>query len=516
MRLRTFANLSKGSSYIKLRNEVVGMSEVIPHWLTKQADLNPHQIAIETNHNESLTFLQLKHASELFANKLAQANVTKGSHIGLLAQNNVEMVIAIHALSYLGAVVVLLNTKLTHAELSYQLTDAEVSLLLTTDRFYDGAKQIPFNGKVFSFEEINQLTPQPVVSHHEISLSDVFTIIYTSGTTGFPKGVVHTYGNHWWSAMGSALNLGIHKDDTWLVVLPLFHVSGLSTLFKSVIYGMPIVLLDGFNEKIVNDLIFSKKITHLSVVTVMLQRLLRSLGERSYPDYFRTMLLGGGPVPRHLLESAAEKNIPVFQSYGMTETCSQIVTLSPRSALLKIGSAGKPLFPSQLKIINQDQANIGEILVKGPMVATAYYNNKYATVNAFADEWLKTGDMGYLDDEGFLYLVDRRTDLIISGGENIYPSEIESVLSEMKYIDEVGVTKRKHAKWGEVPVAFVVCDHSKLTKKEIIDYASLRLAAYKVPKDIYFIDTLPRNATNKLMRKVLAEQVGSSSNESQL
>lgn len=482
------------------------MSDIMPHWLTKQAELSPQKIAIETEDNESLTFLQLKEQSEVFARKLAHLGIVKGNHIGLLSENKLEMVIAIHALSYLGAVSVFLNTRLKNEELNYQLLDANVSLLLTTDKFKEKGNQLTFKGNVKAFCDINNLPEKQLICRDEIDLTEVFTIIYTSGTTGFPKGVMHTYGNHFWSAVGSSFNLGLREDDAWLVVLPLFHVGGLSTLFKSVIYGMRIVLLDGFDEKKVNNIIFSKKITIASVVTVMLQRLIKELNNRSYPDYFRTMLLGGGPVPKHLLEKSRYKNIPVYQSYGMTETCSQIATLSPSDALDKLGSAGKALFPAQLKIDNKDKEGVGEIFVKGLMVTSTYYQNEFATMESFEDNWLKTGDMGYLDDDGFLYIVDRRTDLIISGGENIYPSEIEATLSEMMHIDEVGVAKKKSEEWGEVPVAFIVGNESKISKKDIMNYAKTRLAKYKLPKEIHFINKLPRNATNKLMRRELGEK----------
>lgn len=482
------------------------MSDIMPHWLTKQAELSPQSIAIETEDNKSLTFLQLKEESERFAKKLAQLGVVKESHIGLLSENKLEMVIAIHALSYLGAVSVFLNTRLTNDELNYQLIDADVSMLLTTNQFEDKAIQLIFKGDVKTFSDINNETEKQIICRDEIDLSEVFTIIYTSGTTGFPKGVMHTYGNHFWSAVGSSFNIGLHEDDAWLVVLPLFHVGGLSTLFKSVIYGMRIVLLDGFDEKKVNNIIFSKKITIASVVTVMLQRLIKELDNRPYPDSFRTMLLGGGPVPKHVLEKANEKNIPVYQSYGMTETCSQIATLSPNDALQKIGSAGKALLPAQLKIVDKDKEDIGEIFVKGLMVTESYYKNERASIDSFEKDWLKTGDMGYLDDDGFLYIVDRRTDLIISGGENIYPSEIEAVLSRMTYIDEVGVTKKKSEEWGEVPVAFIVGDETKISKEDIINYAKTHLAGFKTPKEIHFIDKLPRNSTNKLMRRELVKK----------
>ncbi|GMA44334.1 hypothetical protein GCM10025853_17910 [Tetragenococcus halophilus subsp. halophilus DSM 20339] len=337
-------------------------------------------------------------------------------------------------------------------------------------------------------------------------LNDPFTIIYTSGTTGFPKGVVHTYGNHWWSAIGSALNLGISPQDKWLTVLPLFHVSGLSTLFKSVIYGMPIYLMTSFEPEKVHEALMKNHITMISVVTVMLQRLLEQMATERYPEQLRCVLLGGGPAPKPVLEQARKKEVPVFQSYGLTETSSQIVTLSPQDALRKIGSAGKPLVPAQLKIHDPSTRGVGEIYVKGPMVTKGYFNNPTADQKAFQTDWLKTGDLGYLDEEGFLYVVDRRNDLIISGGENIYPSEIESVVSELTGVQEVGVTNRSDDQWGEVPVAFIVKDTQNVLDEEMVQtYLKSRLASYKVPKKIYFVEQLPRNASNKLMRYKLKE-----------
>lgn len=476
---------------------------VIPHWLTKQAYLAPNQIAIETEDNNTLTFIELKEASEKFAKKLAQKGIKKGSHIGIFSSNNTSMVVTIHALSYLGAVCVLLNTRLTGTELSYQLQDAEVSIVLVSDNYKNDVENMDFPLPTYTYSEVNQWKEADVVLQTEISLADNFTIIYTSGTTGPPKGVVHTYGNHWWSAIGSTLNLGLHKNDTWLSVLPMFHVGGLSIIIRSVIYGIAVYLLDEFNEKQMNKVIMEENITIASVVTVMLQRLINTLDGKSYPASLRCILLGGGPAPKPLLEKAKALQIPVFQSYGMTETSSQIVTLSPEDALQKIGSAGKPLFPGQLKIMNQDENDIGEIFVKGPMVTKEYYNNKQATKASFEKGWLATGDAGYLDEEGFLYVVDRRNDLIISGGENIYPAEIESVLTGMKQVREVGVVGKKDNAWGQVPVAFIVTNDESLTVEKVQIYAKVHLAPYKIPKEVHFIDSLPRNAANKLVRNKL-------------
>ncbi|GIO21161.1 2-succinylbenzoate--CoA ligase [Oceanobacillus oncorhynchi subsp. incaldanensis] len=474
------------------------MSTVIPHWLDKQADLSPDETAVEWKDGTTVTFSQLAENSREKARKLAAADVTKGDHVAVLSGNSIEMIETIHACSYLGAVAVLLNMRLTAFERKQQMEDAEVTLLVA-----EAEEEALTEIKQLTFEKLNQLKASPHMQLlEEIELSDVFTMMYTSGTSGFPKAVQHTYENHWWSATSSSLNFGKHNDDKWLIPLPLFHVSGLSTMLKGIIYGMPIYLLEKFDVEDVHDAIMNKEVTIASVVTVMLQRLVSYLGESSYPESFRCMLLGGGPAPESLLQQTKAKQIPVFQSYGMTETASQIVTLSPRDALRKVGSAGKPLFPAQLKIRGQQANEVGEILVKGPMVTPGYYNRPEANEKSFLNGWLATGDVGYLDEEGFLYVVDRRSDLIISGGENIYPSEIENILLQIEGIREAGVTGLTDKEWGEIPVAFVVTD-KMITKEEILSFLKDKLARYKHPKEIHFMDQLPRNAANKLVRQAL-------------
>ncbi|GAA0588310.1 o-succinylbenzoate--CoA ligase [Virgibacillus siamensis] len=473
------------------------MSESIPHWLTKQADLAPGKMAIEHEDGLAISFRELKESSQHFAKKLAQLGITTGSRVGVLSANHSDMVIAVHALSYLGAVAVMLNTRLTDNELNYQIHDADVAFVLVQEH----GPQL--DASVYTFSEIKKLEEKDVFLQTELNLDDVFTIIYTSGTTGFPKGVMHTYGNHWWSAVSSMLNFGLDKDDKWLAVLPIFHVGGLSIFLRSVIYGIPAYLLEKFDANKVNEAILTKDITIASAVPVMLKKLTDALGSQTYPDKFRSVLLGGGPASRSLLEKARTHKIPVFQSFGMTETSSQIVTLSPDHALDKPGSSGKPLFPAQLKI-DPSENGIGEILVKGPMVTKGYFNNKSATERTFVDGWLATGDLGYTDDDGFLYVVDRRKDLIISGGENIYPSEIETVLSRLNVIREAAVVGVKSDEWGQVPVAFVV-KNGETTAEEIMEFMKNHLAKYKLPKEIHFIDKLPRNASNKIVRAKLLD-----------
>lgn len=485
------------------------MGERIPHWLDKQADTNPDKLAILHGDSTSMTFHQLRAESKKVARSLKGDGVQKGTHIALLADNEKEVPAFIHASSYAGAVLVLLNTRLTPAELSYQLEDADVQFLYTSESLRDRGEQACEELSI-QLHNLENLAPDDVEVEleEEFDLDDVYTMMYTSGTTGNPKAVMHTYGNHWHSAISSVLNMGLHSDDRWLVCLPLFHVGGFSILIKSVVYGMTIEYLEKFDEKIVHQAIFNRGVTHVSVVTVMLRRLLQYSENEAYPEHFRCMLLGGGPVPKTLLEQSAESGIPVFQTYGMTETSSQIATLAPSSALRKLGSAGKPLSTAQLKVDAERDYEVGEILVKGPMVSKSYYKRPHSK-----EAFFRTGDLGYKDEEGFLYVVDRVKDVIISGGENVYPAEIESVLSSFPSVIEAGVTGVPHVKWGEVPVAFLVLkDGVRLDQGVLEEFLSNKLAKYKRPYAYYTVKELPRNASNKLMRRQLTSLIEEKNN----
>lgn len=505
--------LSKDFSIpIEFLNKGFSKVTVIPHWLTKQAQLAPKRTAIERANGETINFATLETLSKTYAKKLATLGIKKGTHVGLFSGNERQMIITIHALSYLGAVIVMLNRRLTASELSYQLQDAHVELVLVSDQLYTHLTDMNLSVATYTFSDVEQLLQKDITLKQEIPLDEPFTIMYTSGTTGKPKGVVHTYGNHWFSAIGSALNLGLQSTDKWLCALPIFHVSGFSICMRSVIYGMPLYLLENFSEEAVHEAIIKKGVTIVSVVTVMLERLLATMNNRQYPNTFRCMLLGGGACPVHTLENAKQKNIHVFQSYGMTETSSQIVTLSPEDAMQKLGASGKPLIPAQLKITNPDDEGIGEIYVKGPMVTKGYYNNEQANRESFHSDWLATGDLGYVDNEGFLYVVERRTDLIISGGENIYPTEIEHTLAKLPGVKDVGVVGVNDVTWGAVPIAFIVKDDESLTEDKIIKYAKQHLADYKLPQKYMFVEQLPRNASNKLMRHQLKMMLGSDNN----
>jgi O-succinylbenzoic acid--CoA ligase len=325
-----------------------------------------------------------------------------------------------------------------------------------------------------------------------VDLDALHSIVYTSGTTGRPKGALLTYGNHWWSAVGSALNLGLLPEDRWLALLPLFHVGGLSVLIRSVVYGIPAIVLDRFDEAAVNRAIDEERATIVSVVAAMLRRMLAERGDRPYPPWLRCVLLGGGPAPRPLLEECARRGVPVVQTYGLTEAASQVATLTPEDTLRKLGSAGKPLMPTELRI------DRGEILVRGPTIGPGYWNRRTER----EDGWLRTGDLGWLDGEGYLYVLDRRADLIVSGGENVYPAEVEAVLLAHPLVEEAAVVGRADARWGAVPIAFVRT-RGAVSAEALRAFCRERLAGYKVPSEIRFVEALPRNAAGKLLRREL-------------
>lgn len=476
----------------------------MPNWLKQRAFLTPERIAVSDG-RRTKTFAELYEAAAVWARRLAQAGVKEGDIVALLMKNRIEMIEIIHALFFLGARVLLQNVRLTSYELGWQLDDSGARLAIADEEL---AGSLDGDGRVLTVGAVAALPEVDVSLKETCDLEEVATIMYTSGTTGTPKGVLQTYGNHWWSAVGSALNLGLHERDCWLAAVPLFHISGLSIAMRSVIYGVPMRLQTSFDPKEANEWIMRGDVTIMSVVAAMLQRMVAELGEARYPDTFRCMLLGGGPAPRPLLEACKEKGIPVYQTYGMTETASQIATLAPEYSLTKLGSAGKPLFPAELCILKDGKPaaphEAGEIVVKGPNVTKGYWQRPEATAQAIRGGWFFTGDIGYLDEDGFLYVLDRRSDLIISGGENVYPAEVEAVLLSHSDVEEAGVTGVENETWGQVPYAFV-----RLKRGASPDEAALRafcrerLAKYKVPARIYFVDELPRNAAQKLLRREL-------------
>lgn len=480
---------------------------LIPNWLMQRAYLTPEKVALSYN-DKQWTFKELRAEALHYAQKLRANDVKSGDRIALLGPSNEELVFVIHGCLLLGLEIVMLNSRLTKQEIEWQLTDSAATAVIVSDEL-EALITHPTLKKL-TFSTIKNSSEQPFEIEDNWLADRTITIMYTSGTTGFPKGVRQTVGNHTSSALSSVLNLGLDEEDVWLCTMPLFHISGFSILVRAVLYGMEVRLYDKFDAVKVTEEIIQGSITRMSVVSVMLNQILHELEAKEQVAHpaFKTMLAGGGSLPIDYLKRAQAREIPILQTYGMTETSSQTTTLSETDAIRKIGSAGKPLFFNQIKIKDAKIANEhGEVLIRGPHVTPGYIG-RFEKKSALVEGWLPTGDIGYLDGEGYLYIVDRRSDLIISGGENIYPAEIENVLAAHPKVLEVGVCGKEDEKWGSMPVAFVVVSE-EITEEELVEFCAEQLARYKMPKEIYFVDKLPRNASNKLLRRELKEWIDS-------
>lgn len=406
-----------------------------------------------------LTYGEVRELADRTARRLAARGVGQGDRVAVLLPAGVDFAAIAHALPRLGAVLVPVNPRLSAAERAYVTDGARV---VVDEPLDDGPEaDVPLRASVGSAEP--------------------HSIIHTSGTTSRPKPVVLSYGNHHASAMASAQHLGVEPDDAWLGVLPLFHVGGLAVLIRSAIYGTAAVLHDGFDAERVRGALEAGEVTLASFVATMVRRLREAGWERA--PRLRAALVGGGPVPRDLLEWAAGRGLPLMQTYGMTETASQIVTAPAPDA------PARPLPGVELRT-----TPAGELLVRGPMVSRGALSG---------DGWLHTGDRGHVDADGAVRVEGRIGDTIVTGGENVAAAEVEEALLSHPQVRDAGVVGRADPEWGQVVTAYVVAPDA-VTDDELIAHARERLAGYKLPKQIHRRAELPRNAAGKLVRGRLA------------
>lgn len=473
-----------------------------PNWLAHQARVRPDRPALIAG-GIPVSFAELDARAARAAAGLRALGVGRGDRVAVLAENRVEFVEIMHGLIRLGAVIVPLNSRLAAAEVERQLRAAGARLLVYGEAGR-AAAAVPSGGRAVPMADVLGGAAQAAVEEEAIELGDLHAIVFTSGTSGYGRGVRLSYGNHFWSAIGSALNLGVRGDDRWLACLPFCHVGGLAIPLRGAIYGTTVVLHEGFDAERVNAAVDTERVTTISLVANMLRRMFDARGERPYPTWLRCVLAGGGPVPRSLLEEAAARGVPVAQTYGLTETASQVATLAPVDAVRKLGAAGKPLFGTEIAVLGPagplPAGAVGRIAVRGPTVSAGYVDGELPR----REGWFVTGDLGHLDDEGFLFVAGRADDVIVTGGENVHPAEVERAVESHPDVAECCVVGVPDERWGEAVVACVrPRPGAAVDADDIRRHARTLLAPFKVPKRVVLVGELPRGAVGKIQRRVV-------------
>ncbi len=429
-----------------------------------------------------LTFRDVYEQVGVLAKKL-NPYVQDERRVALWANNSVDMALFFFALQVLRKEVLLLNTRLTADEITKQLQALHIQTVFSED------------DRFIPFYKVCQGQADNLELKYEFDAEQIAVIMNTSATTGAFKSVPLRWKQFHAHVQASQTSLGITAADNWLIVLPMYHIGGLTILLRSLYNGTQATILPGFTEAQVISLLAGGSINMVSVVPTLLKRIVHRIEKHN----LRVVLLGGEFVPASLVESCIKKNIPVYKTFGMTETTSQSATFSVLAHRDKLNAVGLPLAGVQFSIQKPDETGCGEILIKSPMLMDGYIGQENIS------GYFNTEDVGYIDEDGFLYILDRRQNIIISGGENIYPQEIENVLYELPGIVECAVVAHQDEKWGQVPALYVV---SALPAAAIFSHLSRKLAKYKLPKKIIQLAELPKNAVGKIAKRDLAGAVG--------
>jgi fatty-acyl-CoA synthase len=501
----------------------------IGEWTTRWAARYPNEPYVKYGDME-LTKEEFNIRINRLAHAFQESGIKKGDRVAILMGNSNVFLEILFALSKIGGIMVPLNFRLAAPELEFILNDSEPIMLIYSPEFLALADEL--RGRVPTIKryigEMEGISPDDLLFEKfvadkseeepdpgiEITLDDPHFIMYTSGTTGKPKGAVVLQGNTQWNAINAINMYTLGTGDVSLCCAPLFHIGALHASATPGLYaGQKLIIQRFFNPNESLKLIEKEKVNLMFGIPVMF--LFMTLD----PDFEKTdfstvnfFIAGGSPCPRSLIEAFMKKGVTFNQGYGMTETATAITALRSEDALRKLGSCGKPVFHTDIRIVDLEgndlpQGEMGEVIIKGPNVIREYWKRPKETAETIEDGWLHSGDMGYIDEEGYLFLVDRKKDMYISGGENVYPAEVEDVIMSFEKVADVGVIGIPDKKWGEVGMAVVVKKpDTELAENEVIEFCKGRLAKYKIPKKVTFIDALPRTATGKILKKELRAQ----------
>jgi fatty-acyl-CoA synthase len=492
-------------------------------WIAHHGRRTPDKTgAIDLASERSFTYSQLdKRISRLAGHLRDRLKVARGDRVAVLALNTTDTLEVQFACGRLGAVFVPLNTRLTVPELQFIVGDAAPRVMLHDADLAETALAVAKLCKVEATlllgangsYEAAVAEARPIDAFEPVTLDDISTIMYTSGTTGQPKGAVITHGMTFWNCVNLGGPAYISPSSVLLTVLPLFHTGGLNCYTNPVLHsGGTVLIMRAFDPGVALQLISDPRrgINVFFGVPAIYQFMAQHPAfEKS--DFSRLVVggVGGAPMPVPLLNVWEARGVALQQGYGMTETSPAVLVLDREDAARKAGSAGKPVLHTEVRIVRPDGTDadvgeLGELWVKGPNITPGYWNRPDANKSSFTDGWLHTGDATRIDEEGFYYIVDRWKDMYISGGENVYPAEVENVLHQIAAIAEAAVIGIPDAQWGEVGMAIVAIKPGQsLSETEIHAHCAANLARFKCPRLIAFVDTLPRNATGKIHKPTL-------------
>jgi len=478
--------------------------------------MTPNRVAM-TDGEIGVTYRELADRSAALADAFRRSGVRRGDRVAYLGPNHATYFDVLFAATAIGAVLVPINTRLAAPEVAHVLSDSGAGVVVVAPTHSEvlnralGANSGP---RIISTErELDEMiaTGDPAWRDDTVSLDDVAIIMYTSGTTGRPKGAMLTHGNFTWNIANVMIDLDFRHDEVALIVAPLFHIAALSMIsLPLLVKGGTLLLQGSFDPTGALETIERHGVTQMFGVPAMFNAMANTA---AWPEAdlssLRAIMCGGAPVPKATIETYLERGVVFLQGYGMTETAPGLLFLDGPSSTTKAGSAGVPSFFTEVRLVDENLEDVppgerGEILAAGPNVMKGYWGHPEDTRQSFSDSWFHTGDVATVDEDGYYTIVDRVKDIIISGGENIYPAEVEDALLFHPSVAEAAVIGVPNHEWGEVGRAVVVL-REPATGEELRSFLESRLARYKIPKSIIFVDELPKSGAGKILKRQLRE-----------
>ncbi|MGB9664350.1 MAG: o-succinylbenzoate--CoA ligase [Ignavibacteria bacterium] len=498
---------------------------MIPYdWISKWAVYHKDKFAVkEFETGRKLTYYQLNNIANFLSNYFFNdLQLKTGDRVAIIAENSIEHIVLFSIAQKTGLILVPLNYRLAPREIEYQLNDSEAQLIVIERKYFEDVSSLVSFKKIthkMSLEELQKIVDEEKDKNNFFESIESFNedhpifILYTSGTTGVPKGALYTHKMLFWNSINTALRLDITSNDCSVSCTPMFHTGGWNVILTPFLHhGAYVCLMKKFDPDIVLRLLEEEKATMFMAVPTMLSMMAQSTNfEKVDLSLVKYFIIGGEPMPLPLIEIWHKKGVPVRQGYGLTEVGPSVTSLHQDDAVRKMGSIGKVNFYLKYKIVDDNgnevkQGEVGEFILKGPSVTPGYWNNPNATRESVKNGWFYTGDLVREDEEGFLYVVDRKKNMFISGGENVYPAEIEKFLYTNPMIQEVAVIGIPDEKWGEVGKAFIkLKENTFITPEELKKYCEGNLARYKIPKYFEIVEEIPKNETGKIDRKALLQ-----------